>query len=223
MSTGQLAAPRSATPRRRRSDVNGATDVNDRPAQEQADHGPLRAGGEPPAPPQGMPRLRLAVAVVALGLLSGCVNGSEPDQTARDASIYRSVIIDVADGSGIAVDSAEDVPVLFIESIGPDQIPLPIQADIVASLVERYEIRFIDNQDEAVEVDLPGSPVRPGSLLIGLGPIDIEGTAEVRSELYLSVDEVDGFRYTLVAAADDVWNVAGSPEPIEPEGLVPRS
>ncbi len=161
----------------------------------------------------------LATAVAALGLLSGCVN--ETDDSARDAAIYRSIILDVVDRSGIELDGAEQPPVLFVEALGPDDIPLRVQVDVIGVLLERYEIRFIDDRDEAVEIDLPGLPVRAGSLLIGLGGIDVDETAEVRTELYLRIDDVHGFGYTLRDAGDGHWDIVDSPVSIEPEGLVP--
>lgn len=166
---------------------------------------------------------RLATALVALGLISGCTDGGEAEETTRDAAIYRSVIVDVVDRSGVELDETEGLPVLFIESLSPDGIPLQVQVGVVGGLVEEYEIRFIDHLDEAVENDLPTVPVRAGSLLIGLGDIDIDGTAEVHSELYRQLDDVRGFSYTLTRIDDDRWDVVGSPLDVEPEGLVPKS
>ncbi len=164
----------------------------------------------------------LATVLVAFGLLSGCANGGESDHTVRDAAIYRSVVIDLVDRSEADLEPSEDLPVLFIEALGVDGIPLQVQVEVVAGFVEQYEIRFIDQFDEAVEIDLPGQPVRPQSLLIGLGDIDVDETAEVHSELYLSVDDIRGFSYTLVGADDGHWDVVGEPVDIEPEGLVAR-
>lgn len=166
-------------------------------------------------------RSRLATVLVAFGLLTGCANGGESDNTVRDAAIYRAVVVDLVDRSRADLEPSEDLPVLFIEALGVDGIPLQVQVEVVAGFVEQYEIRFIDQFDEAVEVDLPGQPVRPQSLLIGLGDIDVDETAEVHSELYLSVDDIRGFSYTLVGADDGQWDVVGEPVDIEPEGLVP--
>lgn len=165
--------------------------------------------------------LWLATAVAALGLLSGCVDSNETDDSAPDAAIYRSIILDVVDRSGIELDGAEQPPVLFVEALGPDEIPLRVQVDVIGGLIEQYEIRFIDDRDEAVEIDLPALPVRAGSLLIGLGGIDVDETAEVRTELYLRIDDVQGFDYTLRDAGDGDWDVVDSPVEVEPEGLVP--
>ncbi|MGB5758224.1 MAG: hypothetical protein WBM50_15005 [Acidimicrobiales bacterium] len=175
------------------------------------------------APIERVQRFGLVTALAAVGLLSGCVDGSQTDDTARDAAIYQTVIVDLVDRSGVELDPAPDLPLVFVEALGTDEILLPVQADVVASLVDQYHIRFIDHRDEAVEIDLPDLPVRAGSLLIGLWQIDVDDTAEVRGELYVSADEIEGFSYTLAPAADNGWEVVGSPLSIEPEGLVPGS
>lgn len=170
-------------------------------------------------------RWRLAAAGLGLVGLVGCGNEDPDDDTLRDAEIYSSIVDDLANRSGMQ-PAADDLPVLFIEALDPDGISLTVQVEVVAELIEEYEVRFIDDRVEAIEVDLPGQPVRADSLLIGLGPIAVDGSpaaAEVRGELYLAEDDVSAYRYT-VAAAPNGWEVAGEgPEPIDPEGFVPSS
>lgn len=162
---------------------------------------------------------RLAAVFLVAGVLIGCVNNTDGDNTARNAAVYRSVIADVIDRSGVVLDSEEDSPVVFIEAFDADGISLEVQVEVVSSFVEQYEIRFIDDRDEAIAMDLTGLPVRANSLLIGLGPIVLDGTVDVRSELYLSTDAVSAYRYTL-AGRDDGWPIVGVPDEIEPEGFV---
>lgn len=166
--------------------------------------------------------MRMTAAVAALWLLSGCVEGGGTDNSVRDAAIYQSVILDVVERSGIGLDGAAGRPVLFVEALGSDQIPLRVQVAVVNGLIEQYEIRFIDDRDEAVEVGLPGVPVRAGSLLIGIGDIVGDETAHVRAEFYVRIDQVQGFDYTLRDAGGGNWNFVDSPAGVEPEGLVRR-
>ena len=165
---------------------------------------------------------RLAAVFAVAAVLIGCVDNADSDDTARNAAIYRSVIADVVDRSGVVLDGVEDLPVVFIEAFDANGIALEVQVAVVSSFVEQYEIRFIDDRDEAVAMDLDGLPVRANSLLIGLGPIVLDGTVDVRSELYLSTDAVSAYRYTL-AGRDDRWPVVGAPEEIDPEGFVSES
>lgn len=163
--------------------------------------------------------LRLTTVFALAGVLIGCASNTKVDETARNAAIYRSVIADVVDRSGVSLDDSEDQPVLFIEAFEADGITLEVQVEVVTSFIEQYEIRFIDDRDEALADDLEGLPVRANSLLIGLGPIVLDGTADVRIERYLSTDAVSAYRYTLTGR-DGRWSVVGSPEEIEPEGFV---
>ena len=169
------------------------------------------------------PWARLATALAVVWLLSGCTEGDETDDSARDAAIYRSVIVDLVDRSGVELESDEDLPLIYVEAIGPDGIPLAVQIEVVGGLVEQYEIRFIDHLDEAIEAELPGSPVRDGSLLIGLGDVDIDRLAEVHAEVYRRDDDIRGFGFTLEEVEELRWDVVDTPVDVEPDGLVPQS
>lgn len=166
--------------------------------------------------------LRLTSVFALAGVLIGCASDTEVDDTARNAAIYGSVIADVVDRSGVALESSDDLPVLFIEAFEADGISLEVQVEVVTSFIEQYEIRFIDDRDEALEDDLADLPVRSNSVLIGLGPIVLDGTADVRSERYLTTQAVSAYRYTL-SGRDDSWSIVGAPEEIEPEGFVSAS
>lgn len=161
----------------------------------------------------------LVIGIALAGVLCGCANGTEADNTTRDAAVYRSIIIDVLDRSGVDLDDSENLPVLFIEAFDADGIALEVQVEVVNGFVEQYEIRFIDDRDEAIDVELPGLPVRANSLLIGLGQIVHNETIDVRTEVYLSTDAVRAYRYTL-AGLDGGWETVGAPDEIEPEGFV---
>ena len=169
-----------------------------------------------------MPALHLGAVLLVAGILLGCGSSSEVDDTARNAAIYQSVIVDVVDRSDVVLESVEDLPVLFIDAFDPGGIAIEVQVEIVSSFIDQYEIRFIDDRDEAVDLDLDDLPVRANSLLIGLGPIVLDGTIDVRGELYFSADAVSAYRYTL-AGIGDIWPIVGVPEEIEPEGFVPVS
>ncbi len=164
---------------------------------------------------------RRSVALIAVWLLTGCGNGDQPDEMARDAAIYRSVLTDIVDRSGVEFESDEDLPVLYIEALGPDGVPLEVQVEVVGSFVEEYEVRFIDTYEEAVDVELPGLPVPEGALLIGLGDIDVGVTAEVHSEFYLRLGQARGFGYTLASLDGRRWEIVSDPTETEAEGLVP--
>jgi hypothetical protein len=170
--------------------------------------------------------LRLSDSAVCLAagftlalVLSGCASNTDADNTLRDAAVYRSVIVDVVDRSAVDLDSSGELPTLFIETFDADGVALEVQVEIVNDLIEQYEVRFIDDREEAIEMDLAELPVRSNGLLIGLGPIVHNGAIDVRTELYLSANEIRAYRYTL-AGRDDRWATVGAPEEIQPEGFV---
>lgn len=166
----------------------------------------------------------LVVVLAFLVLLSGCGNRQPAvDNTGRDAAVYRTVILDLVDRSTVDLDGTEEIPILFIEALGADDFGLPLQIEIIATFLDQYEIRFIDDRAEAIEIDLPRSPVRAGSLLIGLRPIVVDEVADIRAEVYTNSEDVRGYSYTLTDDEDGVWTVIGGPIPIEPDGLVPTS
>lgn len=163
----------------------------------------------------------LAAMLLPLLFLAGCVNGDDDrDNTARDAVIYRVVIADLVERSAVEFDGTEEVPVVFIEAFGADGIPLQVQVEVVAGFIEQYEIRFIDERDEAIEVGVPGSTVEFGGVLIGLDPIIGDDTADVHAEIYVSSDEITAYDYTMVPGGEDGWSVVGDPRSVAPEGFV---
>ncbi len=126
-----------------------------------------------------------AAAVLLALALAACGSDQVDDPAQDDAEIYRTVIGDLVARSGVTFPQSDDPPVLYVEALGVDGIDLEIQVELVTAWVERYDIRFIDDRGEAVDPDIEGFPVREGSLLLGLGPITRDGTAEVRGETYL--------------------------------------
>ena len=148
----------------------------------------------------------------------GCGGDAGEDQTVRDAAVYRSVISDLVDRSAVVLDDSEQLPVLFVEGLASD-VPLELQVEVIADFAQRYEIRFIDELEEAIEADTTGRPVRSNSLLIGLGPIVGDTTASLRGELYLRDGKAKAYGYRLRASGDGNWAIVGDPEPIVPEGF----
>ncbi len=161
----------------------------------------------------------VGVAMVGLiGLVVGCAGDVSEDDTARDVAVYRSVISDLVDRSAVVLDDSEQLPVLFVEGLAAD-VPLELQIEVIADFAPRYEIRFIDDLEEAIEADTSGRPVRSNSMLIGLGPVAGDTTASLRGELYIKDGEAKAFGYRLRESDDGSWLIIGDPEPIEPEGF----
>ena len=158
------------------------------------------------------------MTLVSIGLVAGCTGDAGQDNTARDAAVYHSVIVDLADRSTVDLDESEALPVLYVEGLASG-VPLEVQVEVVAEFDEQYEIRFIDELEEAIDDDVVGRPARSNSLLIGLGPIVGDGTASLRGELYVREGEAQAYGYELRPSGGGRWAIVGEPEPIAPEGF----
>lgn len=159
------------------------------------------------------------VVTVAALVLVGCPSTAEDDTHDRDAAVYRTVINDIVKDSPVETEDPETLPTLFVESFDPEGIPLEVQVEMVADFEDRFDVRFIDDRVEATDVELPGSPVRPESLLLGLGAIVGEDTVDVRSELYFNETDIRAYRYNLDEQVDGSWSIVNSPEGVDPEGF----
>ncbi len=82
------------------------------------------------------------------------------------------------------------------------------------------DVRFVDDRIEATDIDLPGSPVRPESLLLGLGSIveDDDGLSCGANSTFSETD-IRAYRYTLDELTDGSWSIVDSPAMVDPEGF----
>jgi hypothetical protein len=160
-----------------------------------------------------------AVALAAL-LLVGCPADEEDDTYERDAAIYYELINDIVKGSTVETEDPETLPTVYIEAFEPEGILLEVQVEIVVDFQERYNIRFVDDRIEATDIELPGSPVRPESLLLGMGPIvGDDDEVVVRGEQYFSEADIQAYRFTVGEQTDGSWSIVGSPAMVDPEGF----
>ena len=151
--------------------------------------------------------------------MAACPSTGEDDPNERAAAIYLKVINDIANDAQVEPEDPDGLASLFIEAFDPEGIALEVQVEIVADFVDRYDVRFIDDRVEATDIEMPGAPVRPFSLLVGVGPIVGEATVDVRAERYFTDTDIDAYRYTLAEGTGGRWSIEGTPEPIEPEGF----
>jgi hypothetical protein len=108
---------------------------------------------------------------------------------------------------------------VFVESLGPGDIDLEVQVDIVRHFEPVVDIRFIDTRTEALDESAAGAPVRDGGILLGLGPVPVAGPIDIRGEVYRTADRVVGYRFR-VARSGQTMVLIEPPQRVEPEGLV---
>ena len=168
-------------------------------------------------------RSTLRRGVVAILLCGVLLPGCGDDDGNRDSTVADAYIVVVewilADPE-FAPDPtlAETLPV-FVESLGPGEIDLAVQVEMVGHFEPVVDIRFIDTRTEALDETEVGAPVRDGGLLLGLGPVPAAGPVDIRGEIYRTADRVVGYRFR-VARTGQTMVLVEPPEEVEPEGLI---
>jgi hypothetical protein len=163
---------------------------------------------------------RAVVAILLFGVgLAGCGN----DDRSRDRRVADAYIVVVewvlAEPEFASDPTLDEMPPVFVESLGPGEIDLDVQVLIVRHLEPVVDIRFIDIRAEALDESEDDAPVRDGGLLLGLGPVPAEGPIDIRGEIYRTSDRVAGYRFQ-VALRGQTMVLIEPPERVEPEGLV---
>jgi len=163
---------------------------------------------------------RVVVAIVLCGaLLAGCGDG-DGSRDSRVADAYIVVVEWVLAEPEFAPDpTLDEMPPVFVDGLGTGEIDLDVQVEIVRHFEPVVDIRFIDTRTEALDESEVGTPVRDGGLLLGLGPVPVEGPIDIRGEVYQTLDRVVGYRFR-VARSGQTMVLIEPPERVEPEGLV---
>jgi hypothetical protein len=163
---------------------------------------------------------RAAVVILLCGaLLAGCGD----DNGSRDSAVADAYIV-VAEWvlaeSEFAPDPAlDEMPPVYVESLGPGEIDLDVQVEVVHHFEPAVDIRFVDIRTEALDASEVGAPVRDGGLLLGLGPVPVARPIDIRAEVYQTSDRVVGYRFRLVRSGQTMVLIE-QPEPVDPESLV---
>lgn len=121
-----------------------------------------------------MRRVVVRTIISAALLLAGAC-GSNDDDEGRTAAVYAAIIEELVPPPP---DAAPDAPIetdVFVWGGEDRTIPLDVQVGTVQALDGYTSIRFVDDRDEAVDVEQPGEPVRNEGVLITLGPVPPTG------------------------------------------------
>ena len=163
---------------------------------------------------------RAVAAIVLCGaLLTGC--GSDDESRGIQAADSYIVVVEwiLAEPEFAPDPTLDELQPVFVESLGPGEIDLDVQVQIVRHFELVVDIRFIDTRAEALDESEGEAPVRDNGLLLGLGPIPVQGPIEIRGEVYRTSDLVAGYRFR-VARRGETMVLIEPPERVEPEGLV---
>ena len=151
-------------------------------------------------------------ALLATTALSGCGGGGS-GATARTAGVYVAVVEALADPAA----AGGGKPVVFADPrAGGKSIPLEVQTEVVDQLSDRIAVRFVDDDDEAVDTSTPSKPVKSG-VLVRLGPVPASGDPiQVVADRYRSTTDIVTITLTVRSngpkwAATVVTSVPSSP------------
>ncbi len=168
-------------------------------------------------------RATLGRAVVAILLYGIGLAGCGDDDRSRDRRVADAYIVVVewvlAEPEFAPDPTLDEMPPVFVEALGPGEIDLDVQVEIVLHFEPVVDIRFVDTRIGALDESEVGAPVRDGGLLLGLGPVPAEGPIDMRGEVYEKLDRVFGYRFR-VARSGQTMVLIEPPERVEPESLV---
>jgi hypothetical protein len=171
--------------------------------------------------PRVMSVRSVAAVILCAALLVSCGSDANTEDT-QLAEAYIVVVDWVLAEPEFAVEVAlDELAVVFVESLGPAEIDLDVQVKVISHFEDQADIRFIDSRHEALE-ETDGSPVRDGGLLLGLGGVPLDGSWDVRGEVYRTAESVVGYRFQIDRSGITPL-LAQPPDRVEPEGLVADS
>jgi hypothetical protein len=159
-------------------------------------------------------RARAAAFLLALvGLIAACSDDDDPPVPPPDASTYAAAVSHFLP----AVQEGEQ-PNVFVASLD-EPLALDEQVAVIDALGDGYDVKFVDDDDAAIDENAEGRPPRDDGLLIGIGTLPIEPPFVVRVEVYRSEVDIEATMVTM-AWRTDHWDVA-TEEPVDAEGFVP--
>lgn len=147
--------------------------------------------------------------------LAGCSTAPSPEhEQAADAyeAVLRWVLADEPPGP-----DGMPAPV-FVEPLAYEHIDLEVQVALIERLTEYEKLRFIDDREEAIDLELVDAPVRDAGVLIALGVVADESPTTVRVEVYRDRNDIAAYRLPMTRSGSS-WTIDGEPEMVAAEDL----
>jgi hypothetical protein len=147
-------------------------------------------------------RALAAGLVLALGAASACSAGGAKDRTRRQTDIYVAVLRAVL--PPVSVQGVR--PVVFVSPFDDGKpFSLEVQAGVIAKLSKQAQVKFVDEQIQAVDAHSSGAPVLDNAVLFSLGAVPSSGeVVELRGEQYRTAAERAPLRF-VVRATSEGW------------------
>jgi hypothetical protein len=151
--------------------------------------------------------LRRWVALLLVGAavltVSSCGDdgGSRSDSSSRESDVYAAIV------RAVAADEPQEEgqkPIVYVTPFPNDKaIPLDVQVSVVDSIADDVVVRFVDDEDQAINKDAEDQPVIDDAVLVRVGPVPVQGTTvTVPAELYIDANHITPTEYEVTEGAD---------------------
>jgi hypothetical protein len=142
------------------------------------------------------------VAAVA-GLVSCGDDGGSggEDTSSRESDVYAAIVVSV---SADEPHEEEQTPIVYVSPFPNDKpIPLDVQVGVVDTVGDDAVVRFVDDEEQAIDKDAEGEPVIDDAVLVRLGTVPPEGTTvTVAAELYHNDNDIIPAEYEVTEGSD---------------------
>ena len=100
---------------------------------------------------------------------------------------------------------------MYVASSDGSSIATEVQLEVVNTLKDEATLRFTDAQDDALDEDVDGRPVKDDGVLVVVGRVADRSPLDLEIEVYRN--EVDDRSYSLqMAGGGDDWRVTAVTE-----------
>ena len=114
--------------------------------------------------------------MTALVILASCGDdgGSGDDTSSRDSDVYAAIVRSVAADQPHEDD---ETPIVYVTPFPNEKpIPLDVQVGVVDAVADNATVRFVDEEDQAIDKGAEGEPVVDDGVLVRIGTVPEEGT-----------------------------------------------
>jgi hypothetical protein len=148
-------------------------------------------------------RFVVSVVVATLFVVTACGDdgGSGDNTSSRDSDVYAAIVRSVAADQPHEED---ETPVVYVTPFPNEKpIPLDVQVGVVDSVADEATVRFVDEEEQAVNKDAEGAPVVDDGVLVRIGTVPEEGTTvTVPAELYHNDNDIVPTEYEVTEGTD---------------------
>ena len=161
----------------------------------------------------------LALLTACLALFAVACGGDDSPSTELGptewkASVYETVLRDVALGPAQAAMPESEKPTIYLATADGSGIGAEVQVLLIGAVKDDADLKIQDDTADVIDDDAPGAPVKDHGLLVTVSPVPDEqaDTVELQVVLYFDEDNEQVVDVTLTRAGTG-WTVATSVPP----------